>query len=311
MLPLWSIIDSIRLFFQIFLFPKQWTSLINCMYFTISCKERTLHVRKRLSRDLPFKPKVKPNHHTHPELLCFLLRSQLVYLFIFLIKRNSLPQKYSEAANTTENESTIISVSFYICLKQTKTEPLAKSKNPNITDSSAGLHQAFQQPHRRGRWRERLAGCSEGSTQLGKREPPLLSHQGDLILNHGLNFDLGSKTKSKLKKQNTTTTMRCKQKCQVSPQFSRCEVLTRGFLPSVLQLQSPRPGGRHERPMLAALLPAAPVPVTMSIAAHVHIRDSALDSSGVKRCWLAWKLSIQLNLLVFACKRVSLFKIYS
>lgn len=164
MLPLWPIIDSIRLFFQIFLFPKQWTSLINYMYFT-------LHVRKRLCRDLSFKPKVKPNHHTCPKRLCFLLRLQLVYLFIFLTKSNSLPQKYSEAANTTENESTIISVSFYICLKQAKTELLAKSKNPNVTDSSAGLHWALQ-PRHCGRRRERW--LLRGSTQVEKGDSPSL-----------------------------------------------------------------------------------------------------------------------------------------
>lgn len=65
--------------------------------------------------------KIWPSH-TFWTLSWFLFRLQLICLFILLIKRNNRPQKYSEA-NTTENKSTVISRSFYICLKQIKQNP--------------------------------------------------------------------------------------------------------------------------------------------------------------------------------------------
>lgn len=52
-----------------------------------------------------------------------------------LIKRGNLPQKYSEAANTTENKSTVISVIILHVFKANKIEPLARSENPNVADS--------------------------------------------------------------------------------------------------------------------------------------------------------------------------------
>lgn len=52
-----------------------------------------------------------------------------------LIKRSNLPQKYSEAANTTENKSTVISVIILHVFKANKMEPLARSENPNVVDA--------------------------------------------------------------------------------------------------------------------------------------------------------------------------------
>lgn len=55
--------------------------------------------------------------------------------FFSSIMRSNLPQKYSEAVNTTENKSTVISVIILHVFKANKMEPLARSENPNIVDA--------------------------------------------------------------------------------------------------------------------------------------------------------------------------------
>ena len=91
-----------------------------------------------MSRELPFRTKSQdePDHHKQSKLFMFPTWAEAGPLVSFLlIRRSNLPQKYSEAANTTENKSTVISVIILHVFKANKTEPLARSENPNVVDS--------------------------------------------------------------------------------------------------------------------------------------------------------------------------------
>lgn len=124
-----------------FLFPKitNFLSFRNHMYFTLSYKQRTINARKLESCFSWWDPKQNPAiTHTLNSYVSYLNCSWSTCL-CFLIKRSNLPHKYSEAANTTENQSTIISTSFYICLKQTKQNHWQDPKTPNITKDSTKL----------------------------------------------------------------------------------------------------------------------------------------------------------------------------
>lgn len=89
------------------------------MCILLSHVSNELHLPETVELPSQIKSKANSDHHALSKHW-FLLRVQLIYLFIFLIKRNNLSQKYLEAANTTENKSIITSRSSYICLKQTK-----------------------------------------------------------------------------------------------------------------------------------------------------------------------------------------------
>lgn len=104
LLPSFSLNDKFLVFNQL------------CVLFHVS---NELHLPETVELPSQIKSKANSDHHALSKHW-FLLRVQLIYLFIFLIKRNNLSQKYLEAANTTENKSIITSRSSYICLKQTK-----------------------------------------------------------------------------------------------------------------------------------------------------------------------------------------------
>lgn len=123
--------------------------------------------------------------------------ADLLAYFFFFIKRNNLPQKYSEAANTTENKSTIISRSSYICLKQIKQNHWQDPKpkyNEFLTRKDSTIRSKDQSIC--GSWKEQLMIpgelCRAEEVRMGKTLFPFpISY---LILKREANFGWERKT---------------------------------------------------------------------------------------------------------------------